>query len=496
VSVKLVAEVGVGTVAAGVAKAKSDVVLISGHDGGTGASPLTSLERAGIPWDVGLAETQQTLVLNKLRDRIIVQADGQMKTGRDVVIAALLGAEEFGFATAPLVVSGCVMMRVCHLNTCPVGIATQDPELRKKFNGKPEFVENFFKFIAEEVRELMAVLGFRSMEEMIGHVEKLDVRRALDHWKAHGLDLSTILYDPPSAAGHPRHQTVAQNHSLDKALDNTLIDLCRDALEGRGGADIRLPIRNVNRTVGTMLGYEVTSRFGGQGLPDDTIRLRFEGSAGQSFGAFIPRGITMTLEGDANDHVGKGLSGGRIIVYPPRRATFAAEENIIVGNVALYGATSGEAFFRGVAGERFAVRNSGATTVVEGVGDHGCEYMTAGRVVVLGKTGRNFAAGMSGGVAYVLDLSGKLASRANKGMCDLETIDEEDEAFLRGIVCRHIAFTSSAHASHLLFTWAQIKQHWVKVMPRDYKRVLLAEAAARKSGRVAEFRELVGAANG
>ena len=318
VHVKLVAEAGVGTVAAGVSKAHADVVLISGHDGGTGASPLTSLKHGGVPWELGLAETQQVLRLNGLRDRIVVQVDGQMKTGRDVVIAALLGAEEFGFATAPLVVSGCVMMRVCHLNTCPVGIATQDPELRKKFNGKPEFVETFFKFIAEEVRELMAALGFRSMEEMIGHVDKLDLRRALDHWKAHGLDLSTILYDPPTAAGHPRHQTVAQNHGLDKALDNKLIELCRDALEGRGGADIRLPIRNVNRTVGTMLGYEVTSRFGGQGLPDDTIRLRFEGSAGQSFGAFIPRGITMTLEGDANDHVGKGLSGGRIIVYPPK----------------------------------------------------------------------------------------------------------------------------------------------------------------------------------
>ena len=496
VHVKLVAEAGVGTVAAGVSKAHADVVLISGHDGGTGASPLTSLKHGGVPWELGLAETQQVLRLNGLRDRIVVQVDGQMKTGRDVVIAALLGAEEFGFATAPLVVSGCVMMRVCHLNTCPVGIATQDPELRKKFNGKPEFVENFFKFIAEEVRELMAALGFRTMEEMIGRVDKLDLRRALDHWKAHGLDLSTILYDPPTAAGHPRHQTVAQNHGLDKALDNKLIELCRDALEGRGGADIRLPIRNVNRTVGTMLGYEVTSRFGGQGLPDDTIRLRFEGSAGQSFGAFIPRGITMTLEGDANDHVGKGLSGGRIIAYPPKSATFAAEENIIVGNVALYGATSGEAFFRGVAGERFAVRNSGATAVVEGVGDHGCEYMTGGRVVVLGKTGRNFAAGMSGGVAYVLDLSEKLAKRANTGMCDLEAIDDEDEAFLRRIVCRHIAFTNSAHASHLLFKWAQITKHWVKVMPRDYKRVLLAEAAARKSGRVAEFRELVGAANG
>jgi glutamate synthase (ferredoxin) len=494
IHVKLVAEAGVGTVAAGVSKAHADVVLISGHDGGTGASPLTSLKHGGVPWELGLAETQQVLRLNGLRDRIVVQVDGQMKTGRDVVIAALLGAEEFGFATAPLVVSGCVMMRVCHLNTCPVGIATQDPELRKKFDGKPEFVENFFRFVAEEVREVMALLGFRTMDEMIGRVDRLDTRQALDHWKAHGLDLSTILYDPPGAGDHPRRQTAQQDHGLDKALDRQLIALCRDALEGRGGADLRLPIRNVNRTVGTMLGYEVTSRFGGAGLPDDTIRLRFEGSAGQSFGAFIPRGITMTLEGDANDHVGKGLSGGRLIAYPPRRATFAAEENIIIGNVALYGATGGEAFFRGVAGERFAVRNSGATAVVEGVGDHGCEYMTGGRVVVLGRIGRNFAAGMSGGVAYVLDPAGLLRTRANRGMCDLEPIDEEDEMFLRRIVCRHIAFTSSAHASHVLFTWAASRQHFVKVMPRDYKRVMLAEAEARRKGRVAEFSELVGAA--
>src|SRR5690606_10737394 len=394
IHVKLVAEAGVGTVAAGVAKAHADVVLISGHDGGTGASPLTSIKHGGVPWELGLAETQQVLRLNGLRDRIVVQVDGQMKTGRDVVIAALLGAEEFGFATAPLVVSGCVMMRVCHLNTCPVGIATQDPELRKKFTGKPEFVENFFRFVAEEVRELMASLGFRTMDEMIGRVDRLDVRRALEHGKAHGLDLSAILHDPP-ADDHPRRCVTTQDHGLDRALDRELIALCRDALEGRGGVDVTLPIRNVNRTVGTVLGSEVTKRFGAAGLPDDTIRLKFEGSAGQSFGAFIPAGITMTLEGDANDHLGKGLSGGRLIVFPPRRSTFRAEENIIVGNVALYGATSGEAFIRGVAGERFAVRNSGATAVVEGVGDHGCEYMTGGRVVVLGRIGRNFAAGMS-----------------------------------------------------------------------------------------------------
>ncbi len=495
IHVKLVAEAGVGTVAAGVSKAHADVVLISGHDGGTGASPLTSIKHGGVPWELGLAETQQVLRLNGLRDRIVVQVDGQMKTGRDVVIAALLGAEEFGFATAPLVVSGCVMMRVCHLNTCPVGIATQDPELRKTFSGKPEFVENFFRFIAEEVRELMAELGFRSMDEMIGRVDRLDTRRALDHWKAHGLDLSTILYNPP-AGDHPRRAVSAQDHGLERALDNHLIALCRDALEGRGGANLAMPIRNVNRTVGTMLGYEVTSRFGVNGLPDETIQLKFEGSAGQSFGAFIPPGITMTLEGDANDHVGKGLSGGRLIIYPPRRSTFAAEENIIVGNVALYGATSGEAFIRGVAGERFAVRNSGAVAVVEGVGDHGCEYMTGGRIVVLGKTGRNFAAGMSGGVAYVLDLSEKLALRTNSGMVDLDPIDDEDDAFLRRIVSRHIALTGSAHASQILFTWADVRRHWVKVMPRDYKRVLRAEAEAQKNGRTAEFSELVGVANG
>ena len=495
IHVKLVAESGVGTVAAGVAKAHADVVLISGHDGGTGASPLTSIKHGGVPWELGLAETQQVLRLNGLRDRIVVQVDGQMKTGRDVVIAALLGAEEFGFATAPLVVSGCVMMRVCHLNTCPVGIATQDPELRKKFTGTAEFVENFFKFIAEEVRELMSQLGFRTMDEMVGQVSRLDVHPALDHWKAHGLDLSPILYDP-QAGDHPRRNMTRQNHGLDKALDQRLIELCKDALESRGGADVSLPIRNVNRTVGTLLGYEVTSRFGGQGLPDNTIRLKFDGSAGQSFGAFVPRGITMTLEGDANDFVGKGLSGGRLIVYPPRRSTFAAQENIIIGNVALYGGTSGEAFVRGVAGERFAVRNSGVTAVVEGVGDHACEYMTGGRVIVLGHTGRNFAAGMSGGVAYVLDLAGGFDRRCNPGMVDLEAFDQDDETWVRRLVCRHIALTGSSHASNMLFRWAEVRARWIKVMPRDYKRVLKAEADARTAGRTVQFDDLVGAANG
>ncbi|HEY4911499.1 MAG TPA: glutamate synthase-related protein, partial [Methylomirabilota bacterium] len=393
ISVKLVAEVGVGTVAAGVAKAHSDVVLISGHDGGTGAAPLTSLKHGGVPWELGLAETQQVLVMNKLRDRILVQTDGQLKTGRDVVIAALLGAEEYGFSTAPLVVMGCIMMRVCHLNTCPVGIATQDPKLRAKFTGKPEFVETFFRFIAEEIREHMASLGFRTMSEMIGRSDLLDVRQAVDHWKARGLDFSAILHRPQVGPDVAVRKIVDQDHGLEKSLDvTTLLPLCREALERREPVDIRLPIRNVNRTVGTILGSEVTRAHGRDGLPDDTIRIHFTGAAGQSFGAFVPRGITLTLEGDANDYVGKGLSGGKLIVYPPREATFTAEDNILVGNVVLYGATSGESYFRGVAGERFAVRNSGALAVVEGIGDHGCEYMTGGRVVVLGPTGRNFAA--------------------------------------------------------------------------------------------------------
>ena len=411
ISVKLVAVAGVGTIAAGVAKAHADVVLISGHDGGTGASPLTSIKHGGVPWELGLAETQQVLQMNGLRDRIVVQVDGQLKTGRDVVVAALMGAEEFGFATAPLVVSGCVMMRVCHLNTCPVGIATQDPELRKQFSGKPEFVINFFRFIAEEVREHMARLGFRTMDEMIGRVDCLNVRAAVDHWKARGLDLSPILHGPALPAGAPRRRLRAQDHGLERALDHELIAACGDALEhGAAGRRSSTPIRNAHRSVGTMLGSEVTRRWGGDGLPDDTIRIRCTGSAGQSFGAFVPRGITLALEGDANDYVGKGLSGGDDRRAPPAGATFVAEDNIIVGNVVLYGATSGEAYIRGVAGERFAVRNSGAIAVVEGVGDHGCEYMTGGRVVVLGTTGRNFAAGMSGGIAYVLDAAGTFAA--------------------------------------------------------------------------------------
>ena len=474
IHVKLVAEVGVGTVAAGVAKAHSDVVLISGHDGGTGASPLTSLKHAGVPWELGLAETQQVLVLNNLRDRIIVQVDGQMKTGRDVVIGALLGAEEFGFATAPLVVMGCVMMRVCHLNTCPVGVATQDPELRKRFTGEPEFVENFFRFIAEDVRELMAQLGFRTMDEMIGRVDKIDVTKAIDHWKAAGLDLSQILYKPVVAPTVAQRCVRGQDHGLDKALDNELVRRCSDALLHRQPVEFSLPIRNVNRTVGTILGSEVTRAFGAAGLPEGTIKIHFTGSAGQSFGAFLPPGITLTLEGDANDYFGKGLSGGTIAVFPSSKATFIPEENIIVGNVTLYGATSGEAYLRGVAGERFAVRNSGARAVVEGVGDHGCEYMTGGRVVVLGKTGRNFAAGMSGGVAYVLDLHGRFAQCCNLGMVDLEPLEDGDWRIVREMITRHVAFTKSTYA-------AKILDNAVRAAVREGDAARLQARAARRS---------------
>jgi glutamate synthase (NADPH) large chain len=485
VHVKLVAEVGVGTVAAGVSKAKADVVLISGHDGGTGASPLTSLKHAGAPWELGLAETQQTLLLNGLRDRIVVQTDGQMKTGRDVMIAALLGAEEFGFATAPLVVSGCIMMRVCHLDTCPVGIATQNPELRKRFAGKPEFVETFFEFIAEEVREHLAALGFRSMADAIGHVEYLDTAEAVDHWKARGLDLSPILEQVESPWPQDLHCTKTQDHGLDRALDVTLIQLCEGALEHGQAVTLELPVRNVNRTVGTMLGYEVTRRYAGEGLPDDTIQISFTGSAGQSFGAFVPRGITMRLEGDANDYFGKGLSGGRLVLFPPRNAhpDFVAEDNIVAGNVILYGATGGEAYIRGVVGERFCVRNSGATAVVEGVGDHGCEYMTGGRVVVLGATGRNFGAGMSGGIAYVYDPDATFATRLNTEMVDLDPLDDDDREWLRDTIRRHQSETGSGVAARVLARWHDEVRQFRKVMPKDYKRVLDAARLAEEQGR-------------
>jgi glutamate synthase (NADPH/NADH) large chain len=482
VHVKLVAEVGVGTVAAGVSKAHADVVLISGHDGGTGASPLTSLKHAGAPWELGLAETQQTLLLNDLRDRIVVQVDGQLKTGRDVVIAALLGAEEFGFATAPLVVSGCVMMRVCHLDTCPVGVATQNPELRAKFSGKPEFVVNFFEYIAEEVRELLAELGFRTLDEAIGHAEVIDATEAIDHWKASGLDLSPILHVPELPAGANLHQVTTQDHALDKALDNHLIAEAAPALERGEAVRIDVGVRNVNRTVGTMLGAEVTRRHGGAGLADDTIVVHLTGSAGQSLGAFLPRGITLRLDGDANDYVGKGLSGGRIVVRPPEGSPFVAEDNVIAGNVILYGATAGEVHLRGNVGERFCVRNSGAVAVVEGVGDHGCEYMTGGRVVVLGPTGRNFGAGMSGGVAFVHDPDGRFPSRVNPEMVDLEALDDDDATWLRDRVERHLAETGSAVAQRLLDGWTDELGRFVKVMPRDYKRVLLAQQDALAKG--------------
>ena len=480
IHVKLVAEVGVGTVAAGVAKAHADVILISGHDGGTGASPLTSLKHAGGPWELGLAETQQTLLLNRLRDRVVLQTDGQLKTGRDVVVAALLGAEEFGFATAPLVVMGCVMMRVCHLDTCPVGVATQNPELRARFAGKPEFVVNFFEFIAEEVREHLAQLGFRTLEEAIGHVEMLDTRAAVSHWKASGLDLTPILESPTVAPGASLHQSVAQDHGLDRALDKELITLCAPALESGEPVRAQLSIRNVNRTVGTMLGAEVTRRHGGAGLPEGTIDLTFTGSAGQSFGAFLPAGVTLRLEGDANDYVGKGLSGGRVIVRPDRAAAFLAEEQIIAGNVIGYGATSGEVFLRGRVGERFAVRNSGATLVVEGVGDHGCEYMTGGRVVVLGSTGRNFAAGMSGGVAYVLDLA---PQRVNLDMVALEPLGPDDQDWLTAILRRHVEETGSAVAGALLEQGSAALGRFSKIMPTDYRKILDIQDKARAEGR-------------
>ena len=481
VHVKLVAEVGVGTVAAGVSKAKADVVLISGHDGGTGASPLTSLKHAGAPWELGLAETQQTLMLNGLRDRIVVQADGQMKTGRDVVVAALLGAEEFGFATAPLVVSGCIMMRVCHLDTCPVGIATQNPTLRARFSGKPEFVVNFFEYIAEEVREILASLGFRSLQEAVGRVEMIDARAAVDHWKAKGLDISPILEPAQNPYAQTPHASKPQDHGLDEALDAELIARCRTAIENREPVVIDVPIRNVNRTVGTMLGNLVTRTWGGQGLPDGTISIRFTGSAGQSFGAFVPRGIELRLVGDSNDYLGKGLSGGRIIVHPHPDAPLVAEDNVIAGNVIGYGATGGEIFIRGTVGERFCVRNSGATAVVEGVGDHGCEYMTGGRVVVIGDTGRNFAAGMSGGIAYVWDPDGQLPSNVNYEMVDLEPVGD-DEEWLRATVERHGALTGSAVAARILGAWPVEVSSFRKVMPRDYKRVLEVMATARAEG--------------
>lgn len=484
INVKLVSEVGVGTVAAGVAKAHADVVLISGHDGGTGASPQTAIKHAGLPWELGLAETHQTLVLNNLRSRIVVETDGQLKTGRDVVIAALLGAEEYGFATGPLVVLGCVMMRVCHMDTCPTGIATQNPELRKNFKGDPAHVVNFMHFIAQEMREWMAKLGFRSVDEMIGRTDRLEPRQAVEHWKAKHIDLSPLLYQPQVPDEVGRRCTIAQDHGLKDTLDQQmLLDLCRPAFERGEHVEADLPIRNVHRVVGTQVGSEVTRRCGPQGLPPDTIRLRFHGSAGQSFGAFLPRGITLELEGDSNDYIGKGLSGGKIVVYPPSGSTFRPEENIIIGNVAFYGATSGEAYIRGVAGERFCVRNSGMKAIVEGVGDHGCEYMTGGRVVVLGKTGRNFAAGMSGGIAYIYDRRGDFRTRCNLEMVELSPLEDPDEIDeVKEMIRTHAEQTGSMLGQRVLANWEDNLSRFVRVVPKDYQRMLEALKQVETSG--------------
>jgi glutamate synthase domain-containing protein 2/glutamate synthase domain-containing protein 3 len=473
VSVKLVAEVGVGTVAAGVAKAKADHITVSGHDGGTGASPLSSIKHAGLPWELGLAETQQVLVRNDLRGRVVLQTDGQLKTGRDVVVAALLGGEEFAFSTAPLVATGCIMMRVCHLNTCPVGIATQDPELRKLFRGTPEHVVNYFFFLAEEVREFMAGMGFRRFEDMVGRTDRLKMREAIEHWKAQGVDLSAILHRGEHSDGKPRRHSELQEHGLDRSLDNELIEKCMPALERGEQVRFSQDVLNTHRTVGGMLSGELARRYGNDGLPDGTVRIDMHGVGGQSFGAWLAKGLTFTLEGTTNDYVGKGLSGGRLAVFPSRVAGYKAARSVVVGNVALYGATAGEAYFRGFAGERFAVRNSGAHAVVEGLGDHGCEYMTGGVVAVIGETGRNFAAGMSGGVAFVLDEEGRFETLCNKDMVGLEAVEaDEDEALLRGMVEKHLEWTGSERARRVLKEWDELLPKFVKVMPHDLKRVL------------------------
>jgi glutamate synthase (NADPH) large chain len=496
ISVKLVSEVGIGTVAAGVAKCKADHIVVAGHDGGTGASPISSIKHAGTPWELGLAETQQTLVLNRLRGRVRVQADGQMKTGRDVAIAALLGADEFGFATAPLVVEGCIMMRKCHLNTCPVGVATQDPELRKKFTGQPEHVVNYFFFVAEEVREIMAKLGVRTFDELVGHSEWLDTQSGIAHWKARGLDFSKVFYTPKMPAEVSRSHNESQDHGLEGALDHALIANAKAALENKTKVEFDVTIGNHNRSVGAMLSNAVAVKYGHSGLPADTITARFKGIAGQSFGAFLSRGVTFEIEGATNDYCGKGLSGGRIVVYPDAKCPAKPEENIVIGNTVMYGATEGEAFFRGIAGERFCVRNSGATAVVEGTGDHGCEYMTGGTVVVLGATGRNFAAGMSGGIAYVYDPRGAFAKHCNMSMVSLEPLlseleqtgveqeaiaqgkgrkrhrDASDESIVKSLVERHLRYTGSTVALAIMDDWATHRKHFVKVFPIEYKRAL------------------------
>ena len=493
INVKLVSEFGVGTVAAGVAKGKADVVLISGHDGGTGASPQTSIKHAGLPWELGLAETHQTLLLNNLRSRIVVETDGQLKTGRDVIIAALLGAEEFGFATTGLVAMGCIMMRVCHLDTCPVGVATQNPELRKKFMGSPDHVVNFLKFVAQDMREIMAELGFRTIDEMVGRTDRLEPKKAIAHWKAEGIDLTPILHQPEVGPEVGRYCTETQDHGLAQSLDQTtLMELCKPALEGGEKVTATLPIKNINRVVGTQVGSEITRRFGPDGLPDNTIHLKFQGAAGQSFAAFTPLGMTMEVEGDANDYFGKGLSGARLILYPPAGSTFVPRDNIIVGNVAFYGATAGEAYIRGKAGERFCVRNSGVRAVVEAVGDHGCEYMTGGRVVVLGPTGRNFAAGMSGGIAYVLDESGDFAGHCNTEMVDLDAVESEhDVAELKDMIGRHVQHTQSALGQEILDGWSEYQNKFVKVMPRDYRKMLDAFKRVEERGLTGDEAALV-----
>jgi glutamate synthase (NADPH/NADH) large chain/glutamate synthase (ferredoxin) len=486
VSVKLVSEVGVGTVAAGVAKANADHVLIAGHDGGTGASPLSSIQAAGVPWEIGLAETQQTLLKNDLRSRIIVQTDGQLKTGRDVVIASMLGADEMGFSTAPLIAAGCIMMRACHLNTCPVGIATQDPELRKRFKGTPENVVNYFFFVAEEAREIMASLGIRSMDELTGRSDLIEADHAIEHWKARGVDLSNILAQLDLPEGTPLRCVRKQERVLDDALDWDLVSASREAIED--GVPVRLEraVRNVNRCVGGILSSTIAERHGAKGLPSGSIDVEFKGSAGQSFGGWLAEGVTFTLHGDANDYTGKGLSGGTLAIMPPDGVTYVAEQNVLIGNTVLYGATSGKAFFRGLAGERFAVRNSGASAVIEGVGDHGCEYMTGGRVVVLGPTGRNFAAGMSGGLAFVLDEENMLAGRMNPELVDqMEPLDEGDAIEVRALVAEHVERTGSPVGQRVLDEWDSLQPSFVKIFPKDYKRVLAeraAEEAAASNG--------------
>ena len=482
ISVKLVSEIGVGTIAAGVVKAKTDHLVIAGHDGGTGASPLTSIKHAGLPWELGIAETHQTLVMNNLRSRVVLQTDGQIKTGRDVAIATLLGAEEYGFATAPLITLGCIMMRKCHLNTCPVGIATQDKELRKKFEGDPEHVINYLFMVAKELRMIMAKLGFRTVNEMIGRVDCLEVDQAIDHWKREGLDFSSILHPAEIIfEGTEVFHTQDQDHGLDKALDHELIKLSKKAIEKAEKVHIELPVKNTNRVVGTILSNEVSKVWEDKGLPEDTINIKLNGSAGQSLASWLAKGITITLEGDANDYVGKGLSGGKLIVYPPRESTFKPEENILIGNVALYGATGGEAYFRGIAAERFCVRNSGAKVVIEGIGDHGCEYMTGGRAVILGPVGRNFGAGMSGGIAYVYDPDDNLEQLCNLDTFELEKLEvKEDIDELKLLIENHSTHTDSTVAKKILKDWKRELNLFKKVMPTDYKRVLQEELRKEK----------------